>query len=162
MARQAHDRENLLRDATALLPRVQLRLTIDEEQKEVFAGFRASNALSIYFDADPVYHFNSHHQLRRAYIDNVPIKADRQRLISWQTRRTERAVELVPHVLSSSEQLQIAKDLFTHFETLKKVLDSSHYSCIGQVPEDGDGVELLRQWLMQYKGFAIASSPRVR
>lgn len=40
MARHTEDREDLLRDATALVPRVMLQVEIEERTVEVFAGFR--------------------------------------------------------------------------------------------------------------------------
>ena len=48
MARETHDREDLLRDAHALLPRIELRLQLEDKQSTVVAGFRGES-LSLYF-----------------------------------------------------------------------------------------------------------------
>src|SRR5688572_1167889 len=98
MARETHDREDLLRDAVALVPRVLLHTTIDGTPCEVFAGFRGE-LLSLYFGGDPVYHFNAAGELRRGYVDDQLIKAERRRLIFMkrQPKENETALEVQPH-----------------------------------------------------------------
>ena len=81
MAREVHEREDLLRDAKALMPRVQLEFMTEQGKETIFAGFRGAVALSLYFDSDPVYHFNSSNQLRRAYVEDRIIKADRKSVV---------------------------------------------------------------------------------
>src|SRR5687767_9697141 len=98
MAREVHEREDLLRDAVALVPRIALRLTVDDQLCDVFAGFRGES-LSLYFGGDPVYHFNAAGELRRGYVDDQLIKAERRRLVFMkrQPREHETALELQPH-----------------------------------------------------------------
>ena len=69
MARDESDREDLLREATALVERIELAPADAADDEHIVAGFRRDGALSIYFGADPVYHFNSAGELRRAYCD---------------------------------------------------------------------------------------------
>ena len=84
MAREEADREDLLGDATAFVERIEWRLPSGDPTAQsdppgqiVFAGFRADDAVSFYFDADPVYHFNAAGQLRRAFCQGLLLKAER-------------------------------------------------------------------------------------
>ncbi|MDA8745017.1 hypothetical protein N9N28_10330 [Rubripirellula amarantea] len=65
MAKHTSERENLLRDATAMPLRGQAIIA----GSEVFVGFRVGGEMSLYWDQDPVFQFNSQFQLRRAYVD---------------------------------------------------------------------------------------------
>ncbi len=82
MARDEQDREDLLREATALVERVELAPTDNEAGEHIVIGFRAGGAASVYFGGDTAYHFNSDGELRRAYADGLLYKADIGRLTS--------------------------------------------------------------------------------
>src|SRR5262245_42412456 len=86
MAREIHEREDLLRDARALVPRAMLRVELDGRMVDVFAGFRGES-LSLFFGGDPVYHFNARGELRRAFVAGQLIKAERRRLIFIERRQ---------------------------------------------------------------------------
>ena len=77
MARHAQRRENLLRDARALTPRVLLQLTVLGKSVEVFAGFRG-DSLSLYFGEDPVYHFNAAGETVGAVIERLRLRFESQ------------------------------------------------------------------------------------
>src|SRR5262245_10991650 len=87
MAREESDREDLLREATALVERIELIVDIGNAGQHVVAGFRTNGAASIFFGADPVYQFNAAGELRRAYCDGVLIKGSRGRLVSLSRKR---------------------------------------------------------------------------
>ncbi len=67
MARDESSREDLLREATALVERIELVphatdpliAASDLFDKHIVAGFRRDGALSVFFGEDPVYHFNA-------------------------------------------------------------------------------------------------------
>lgn len=80
MALHPHQRENLLRDATQYAQRVRLQFASDELWESVFIGMRREGGWSIYFDEQPVWHFNAAGQLRRAYVDGRRLAAARGRL----------------------------------------------------------------------------------
>src|SRR5688572_18570527 len=65
MARQEQDREDILREATALVERVEL--LIPEFPEPIVAGFRRDGSASFFFGADPVLQFNAQGKLRRAF-----------------------------------------------------------------------------------------------
>lgn len=161
MARDVHEREDLLRDATALSPRIQLRLKSSEPVKEIFAGFRAEGALSLYFDQEPVYHFNSRLQLRRAYVDDRLIKAQRGKLVSMQRREGPDRTELLSHELRPEAEEQFCRSLAERIDWLRKTLQSDGWEVVGQVPADGEGLTRLAAWLSEFQQVEIADGPRV-
>src|SRR5258705_63721 len=61
MARQESDREDLLREATALVQRVELVVAGYDEP--VVCGFRRGGSVSLVFGGEPVYQFNTANQL---------------------------------------------------------------------------------------------------
>ena len=63
MARHETDREDLMREATALERRCELQ--VPGMSQTVIAGLRADSRLSIYFGAHSVYHFDDALRLRR-------------------------------------------------------------------------------------------------
>src|SRR5262245_37512289 len=86
MARHEQDREDLIREATALIDRCEL---VDLSGGDPWVvGVRAGGAVSIYLGSDPVYHFNSAGQLRRAFVDGELWTAERGRLVRLARRRT--------------------------------------------------------------------------
>ena len=161
MARETHKREDLLRDATALVPRISLRLTHDGKPCEVFAGFRKEGAVSLYFDDDPVYHFNSAAELRRAFQDDRLVKAELGRLVAMQPRRTMQSTDMVRHELSAEEQEQFCAAMLERIAWLKRELAAERYELVGQVPENGDRLSQLKEWLESLADARIAESPRV-
>ncbi|MEO1615911.1 MAG: hypothetical protein AAFV88_08695 [Planctomycetota bacterium] len=75
MARKTEDREDLLRDGTAMPQRGRMWI----ESQEVFVGFRIVGpehlAASLYWDQDPVYQFNTNGRLRRVFFQGRRYKA---------------------------------------------------------------------------------------
>lgn len=67
MARNESDREDMIREATALKNRIEWH--VPDNPEPVFAGIRSDGSLAIYFGADPVYQFTATGGLRRAYKD---------------------------------------------------------------------------------------------
>jgi hypothetical protein len=160
MARVTHEREDLLRDARALSPRVQLRLRQGGVEAVVFGGFRG-DALSLYFGDDPAYHFNSQGELRRAFAGDRLIKAEVGRLIAMRRVRTTTEVELHAEPFSEVDQQQFLDDLGRRLAELKAGLASASVVVEGQVPPDGDAVEHLAIWLARYAAPMPAASPHV-
>lgn len=156
MPRHSQDREDLLAEATALLPRIQLRL----EHGKVFAGFR-QDALSLYFDTDPVYHFNAAGELRRAFIDGQLLKAEQGRVVAWQPLRQAESTDMLRHDLSDAEIASLAQDITARLHFLRLALESGNAAIVGQIPADGDAVARLTTWLAHFGELRVAISPRV-
>ncbi len=161
MARDSQDRENLLRDATAMKSRVQIEVTHGKRTVEVFAGFRSQGAASLYFDQDPVYHFNSAGQLRRAFVDDRLIKAEKGRLVAWLPQRSESEVAMLRQPMSDSEQESICAKIKKQFGELRRAIATGGYVLVGQVAEKEDVVERLADFLEAIEKVVVAASPHV-
>lgn len=161
MAREVYPREDLLRDAKALLPRVQFEVTLARQKETLFAGFRVQGALSLYFGTEPVYHFNSSNQLRRAHVEDRLIKAEAGRLVALRRQQSQISSELLRQEMSDSEESEFCQSLGARLQELKEALQAKRYTAVGQVPETGDAVGQLQRWLEEFHEVTIADSPRV-
>ncbi|MCH2213384.1 MAG: hypothetical protein MK110_18950 [Fuerstiella sp.] len=63
--RQESDKEDLIRDATALVERAEI--VCDGWSAVITIGFFRNGRCSVYFDQDPFYQFDEHGLLRRAF-----------------------------------------------------------------------------------------------
>ena len=161
LARDAHDREDLLRDARGLSPRVELEVALAGDSVELFAGFRGES-LSLYFGQDPVFHFNERGQLRRAYIDDELLKADRGRLIAMRRERTEAETSLVSRPLAEDETRTLLVDLGQRLYELAAAVAAVDYKVVGEVPDDGSAMTRLQAWLTGRRGpIELAAAPHV-
>ncbi|HEV3024921.1 MAG TPA: hypothetical protein VGX76_20740 [Pirellulales bacterium] len=167
MARQEQDREDLLAEATALVERVEL--AVEGFDEPLVAGFRRDGSASVYFGADPAYHFNSHGELRRAYAAGLLYKAEgvsqsrHGRLVALERCRAAGEVQLVRHELDADENARFLDALSRRLASLGEALHQGQYRLVGQVPADADVVARVRDWLARVPTpVAIATSPRVR
>lgn len=161
LARDAHDREDLLRDARGLSPRVELEVALAGESVELFAGFRGES-LSLYFSQDLVFHFNDLGQLRRAYVADQLLKADRGRLIAMRRERTEAETSLVSRPLEDDETQTLLIDLKQRLRELTDAVAASSFQVVGEVPADGSAMNRLRAWLAGRRGpIELAAAPHV-
>ena len=160
MARITKDREDLLLEATALVPRVMFRMTSLCQSCEVFAGFRGQS-LSLYFSASPVYHFNGAGELRRAFLDDQLIKAEAGRLVGSVRQRSATEVALVSTALAGEAVERLSTELTTRLAELSDNLSQGKYELVGQVPPDAHAAEQLQAWLADWPGLKIASVANV-
>jgi hypothetical protein len=162
MARRESDREDLLREATALVERIELAPLRDPHGEHVTAGFRAGGALSIFFGADPVYQFNSSGELRRAYCNGMLLKAFHGRLVSLRRERQPGEVQLLSQDLSESEQAEFLTRMQDKLRTLARQLEHGEFEVVGQVPATASVLGRIRDWLSQNSNPTVANSPGVK
>jgi hypothetical protein len=162
MARHAQDREDLLRDATALVPRVMLRLAIHGISCDVFAGFRKGSALSVYFDSDPVYHFNNGGELRRAFVGRLILKAEMGKLFVWNQERTDLELTMRSRPLTTAEQQELGAQLIERISQLRDAIQTEQFELIGQTPADIDATGQLQAWLGEFPEFKVAREADVK
>ena len=161
MAGQESDREDLLREATALVERAEL--TIESDPEPIVAGFRRDGSASFYFGADPVYQFNSAGELRRAFIAGLLYKAERGKLVALRRRRSATEVALVQIELNAQDIANLLLAMRQRLDLLQSALAAGTYSLIGQVPVKADAPARLLQWLGALAAeIPIASAPGVR
>lgn len=160
MARHEEHREDLLREATALVERVAVRVPWLED--EVVVGFRADSSASFYFGQQRVYQFNSAGELRRAHLGESLYKADGGRLVSLHRQRTANAVELIATPLDDTATGVFLAAMTDNLSRLSASL-AGEVQIIGQAPPAVDVLARVHQWLARHAGeIRIASSPRVR
>lgn len=156
MARNEADREDLLAEATALVERIELWL--DNEHPSVVVGFRATGAASLYFGADPAYHFNADGELRRAYLAGRLLKAEEGRLVSLLRERVPGEVRLLRHALDAAETQSLLDDLTRQLQLLHEAIAQPTTRVLGQVPETVDVHSRVTEWLERALG---AGTPRI-
>ena len=162
MARHAQDRENLLRDATAFERRIEFQVLLAGRLSVVFVGFRAAGGVSLYFDGDPVYHFNSRGELRRAFVEDQLIQAEEGRLVGWTPRRGRRETEMLRADIDTSD---FCTTMLVRLRLFQKALVGQDPDILGQVPPEvdtkADLVGAIKNWLAELQEIKIADSPRV-
>ena len=163
MARDESDREDLLREATALVERIELspEAATGSTAENVVIGFRAGGAVSIFFGADPVYQFNAAGELRRAYCDGLLYKASHRRLVSLRRVRQQNEVQLLRHDLTDAEQRDFIASMQKCLRNLSDNLDSGRGSVVSQVPPEANVLTRVRGWLAEHREPGIAATPRV-
>lgn len=167
MARHESNREDLLREATALVERIELLPRVAgtftsanvAAGETIVAGFRAVGALSVFFGSDPVYQFNAAGELRRAYWNGLLFKAMRGRLVSLQRVRREHEVQLVRHELTDAEQATFLSKVSACMRELTNSLAANAMEVAGQVPQDADVLGRLQAWLADHQEWPIAARP---
>jgi hypothetical protein len=160
MSRRESDREDLLREATALVERAELQVPGFEEP--IVVGFRRDGAASFFFGADPVYQFNAARELRRAFVGGLLLKAERGKLIELTRERSDRETALVRRELSSSETAEFLGVMQKMLQRLGMALGDGSFSVRGQWPAEGGVPERIRSWLAEFsRTITIANAPNV-
>lgn len=134
MARTESDREDLIREATALKQRAEW--DVPAEPGPVVTGFRRDGSLSVFFDQDPVYQFNPDGQLRRAYVDGLLYRTQGTTLAELRRERTESETTLVRRDLEQGELAEFANVMRTRLAGLRQSLRSGTARLIREVVED--------------------------
>jgi hypothetical protein len=161
MSRQESEREDLLREATALVERVELRLA--DQPDSIVAGFRRDGSASFFFWQSPVYQFNSRRELRRAYVGGLLYKVDSGKLVEMRRERTATAVELRSRSLSSEEATQFLLDTEKWLSTLRNALAAGNVDVLGQVPNDKDVAARVIAWLQELpREIVLAKTSRLQ
>jgi hypothetical protein len=167
MARDESSRENLLREATALVERIELVLRSTGSASilsklngdQIVAGFRRNGALSIFFGEDPVYQFNAAGELRRAYCDGKLLKAVRGRLVSLQRVRAWNETQLISHEISHGDESALLARMAEYIGELAALIKANAFEVAGQVPPDANVLGRLQLWLATHTHWQIASRP---
>lgn len=146
MARNALDREDLMREATALVQRVEFRAT-DGRNGSVVAGFRRDGCLSLYFGADPVYQFDSEGRLRRAFVRGRLYRTQGSALAELTQVRSSQATTLSRHDLSPDQLGRFFQEMLGHVAILRVTVQQGPSAVIRQVPANEPVLTRLSQRL---------------
>jgi len=161
MAREESDREDLLREATALVERVELRTA--DEPDSITAGFRRDGSLSLFFGVDPVYQFNAAGELRRGYRGGKLLKAEQGRLVELARVRTAAETQLWRTEIDGAATAEWLATMRNRIAGLAATLAGGRFEIVGQVPTEADVVGRLRGELEKHatRDARIALTPRV-
>jgi hypothetical protein len=161
MSRYEKDREDLLREATALVERIELQC--EGWADSVVIGFRRNGEGSIFFGADPVFQFNSRLELRRGFVDGHLLKAEHGRLVSLERQRTADEVQLLRTELLDEVTEQVTTRLRKCLDELRQKLRLKSFAIVGQVPEGKDVLGRASEWLNALpENVSIAAAPNVK
>jgi hypothetical protein len=159
MARLETDREDLMAEATALIQRAEF--DVPGQQAGVIAGYRRDGALSVYFGADPCYHFDRALRLRRAFVDGALYRTQGHTLARLQRSRTGQAVELVRRDLTELDRSAFCAHVADRLRALHAALQSGA-CCVQEVPPDAGLTVRLSESLDQLLGHPIVLAPAIR
>ena len=160
MARDESNREDLLREATALVERIELMPRTTVEAAAIMIGFRVDGALSVFFGEDPTYQFNASCELRRAYCAGLLFKAVNGRLVSLRRERTATETQLVRHELTAAEQDDFMASMRVRLSELSALLKTDT-EVRGQIPPDADVLGRVRAWFEQHRELQVARRPNL-
>ena len=145
MAMNEDDREDLLREAVALLPRAELH--VQGLTELLTAGFRSNGFLSLYFGQDPVYQFDQSGRLRRAFEGGLLYRTAASTLSRLQRVRSEGTVTLLRHDLNPQELTEFHSRMQQQLAILQTALESAGVTVVRCVPEVHEWTRLLLESL---------------
>jgi hypothetical protein len=158
MARFSEDREDLMRDAVALVERMEIQLG----DQQIIIGFRQGGAGSIYIGQDPAYHFNSSNEFRRAIVSELLYKAEANRLVSLCRERDAAEVVLRRHVANAEDTTRFFDAFEAHRGAILRSLKDGTATTIAEIPAEGTLRHRTIGWLEKLlPPVKIAAHPRV-
>jgi hypothetical protein len=161
MARSPSDREDLLREATALLARGEIALVGQPEP--VVAGFRRDGAASFYFGSDPVVQFDLALRVRRGFYHGDLLKAEQGRLVALTRHRTATETQLLREEWTDEQTGLYLADMRGRLVELTDQLKRRAARIIGAVPSVDDVIPRLQEWLAALPAsLDVANSPGLK
>lgn len=145
MSRHEADREDLMRDATALCERVELRLACRAEP--VVAGWHRDGRCSIYVGPDPVFHFDAEGRLRRSFSAGDLYRSQGHTLARLRRARSEDSSNLERHDLTPDELEAFLTEMRTRLEELHQELHADQVTVLRETPLGADLSGRLRDFL---------------
>ena len=144
MARREAPREDLIRDAVALVDRIEFT---SPDQPPIVVGFRKDGSVSFYFGEEPVYQFNANGALRRAHVDGI-IKAENGHLVRLRKQRCEGQVQLVRQELNDAQQRELLESALARLGALRASIEAEACQASRQVATtQTDVLPQVEDWL---------------
>lgn len=134
MAQQESEKEDLMREATAMVARAEIRC--DSMPELITMGFFSDDRFSIYFAQDRFYQFDADAKLRRAYCDGFLFRSQ-----SWTLARLHRTRDGGKTVLQRTDLTPAALNDFRttmngYLQAVGRDLESDHYRLLREISED--------------------------
>lgn len=141
MARTESDKEDLIQEATALVERAEFcrdAPSPDSCWQMVTVGYRKNGDVSLYFDQDPLYQFNSNGRLRRAWEGGFLYRSETDTLAKLDRQRDDAKTTLHRSDLTSTELAEFRQRMTRLLTDLHVVLSNDSWVCPRQVSVRGD------------------------
>lgn len=159
MSRNEADREDLMREATALVERIELEIPGANEPWVV--GFRKNGAASIFAGQDLVLQFNVQNAMRRAYAEGRLVTSEDGSLFWLDRERNDAETILRRSPLSQAESESLLQSAQAVLDQLRSALKAG-VEVAAAVPDESTVLQRIEQWLSAVVGpIAVARSPRV-
>jgi hypothetical protein len=153
------DREDLLREATALRVRAEFR--IPSRTETVVAGRRDNGGWSTYFGQDPCYHFDADGRLRRAYVRGRLYRTQETTLAELQRVRSDTATQLLRRDLEPTELNDFLNDMRDQLTNLRNALQTE-IATLQTVPANADVAIPLTSFLSRVLDVRPALAPPIK
>lgn len=134
MARHESDREDMIREATALRNRMEWQLPGESEL--VFTGVKSGGSLSVYFGPDPVYQFSEAGGLRRAYSDGFLYRTQGTSLARLHRERSDEQTVLLRTDLNEDELSQFLSRMDERLDQLRQAIADGSATQVRSVSND--------------------------
>ncbi|WP_339683752.1 hypothetical protein [Gimesia maris] len=163
MALHEQDREDLMREATALFPRAEFQ--VEQVNERLFWGQKKNGHFSFYFGSDPVYQFDQNAFLRRAFINGTLYRTQGNTLARLTRVHNSTESVLQRYDLTETELATCLQAMTQHFQELELVwLDPQKIQMIQSLADCSD-LELQHQIYKQIRLVLQHSerlAPRIR
>lgn len=136
MARHESDREDLFAEATAFNQRAEL--AVGGHAEWIVFGNRADGAWSVCFEGDPVYHFDRHGRLKRAFANGRLFRTQGDTLAELTRERTVDATVLRRRDLQSLDCDHFLAALQARFARLLSAIKTGDVRVLRRQPADFD------------------------
>lgn len=160
MARLEDDREDLIREATAL--RRRARFVRTDILAELVAGVRENGWISLYFEADPVYQFDADHRLRRAFVEGKLYRSQGTSLAELTRVRAAQATELRRRDLSAGELSAFLNAMTARLADWHTAARQRRVRAVQEVPHGAGVADELLARLAQIVAREPALAPAIR
>ena len=137
MAHCEDDREDIMREATAMPRRVEFTVT---GTLTVVAGFRQTGWFSLYVDQDPVYHFTADGRLRRGFVQGLLYRSQGNCLARLSRRRAAGVSELIRSDVGDAELDEFLMQMHNCCRQIHSAITQGDLRVLGCVPTDDDAL----------------------
>lgn len=134
MARVEADRDDLMREAIALVRRIELQAP--GETQPIVVGFRTSQWLSLYFGQDLMYQFDELGRLRRAFEEGFLYRSEGTCLAKLQRQRSVGETTLVRRDLQGDALVSFRERTLAKIGWLCQVLGTGEIAVTRQIPAE--------------------------
>lgn len=162
MAREELEREDLLREATGLVDRMEV--TVPWLDEPLVWGFRRNGAPSFFLGQNEVYQFTSDGEFRRGYLAGRLLKAEEGRMVFLHRERTDENTFLVRTEMDDAEHAAILQQMAEQLSRIQTSLERTDFQEVGRVQSQSeDVVSDVVAWLHKLpQPIRVARTPRVK